>query len=113
MTSLRHRFPGANDGWARFDGPAGTQVVDKWAYTASPERQTRGLSGCLIVFVVVTIVSPFLLAILAAIGISQYQDYVKRSQQLQGWLRDPSTPHHVIGAIPSPGRDWSAHYDWT
>jgi cysteine desulfurase family protein (TIGR01976 family) len=28
FTSLRHRFPGAHDGWARFDGPAGTQVVD-------------------------------------------------------------------------------------
>ena len=98
---------------ALHDMVAGTQVVDKWAYTASPERQKRGLSGCLIVFVVVMIVSPFLLAILAAIGISQYQDYVKRSQQLQGWLRHPSTPHHVIGAMPSPGRDWPAHYDWT
>ena len=26
--SLRHRFPGVRDGWARFDGPAGTQMVD-------------------------------------------------------------------------------------
>lgn len=25
---LRHRFPGLADGWARFDGPAGTQAVD-------------------------------------------------------------------------------------
>lgn len=25
---LRSRFPGLADGWARFDGPAGTQVVD-------------------------------------------------------------------------------------
>lgn len=32
MTDLRHRFPaiteGVHAGWARFDGPAGTQVVD-------------------------------------------------------------------------------------
>ena len=32
LTSLRHRFPGVNagahSGWARFDGPAGTQAVD-------------------------------------------------------------------------------------
>ncbi|MGA0064108.1 MAG: cysteine desulfurase-like protein [Ilumatobacteraceae bacterium] len=28
MTSLRHRFPGAAGDWARFDGPAGTQMVD-------------------------------------------------------------------------------------
>lgn len=27
-TSLRHRFPGVSDGWARFDAPAGTQMVD-------------------------------------------------------------------------------------
>ncbi len=27
-TSLRHRFPGLGDDWARFDGPAGTQMVD-------------------------------------------------------------------------------------
>lgn len=26
--SLRHRFPGLRDDWARFDGPAGTQMVD-------------------------------------------------------------------------------------
>ncbi len=26
--SLRHRFPGIDDDWARFDGPAGTQMVD-------------------------------------------------------------------------------------
>jgi len=25
---MRHRFPGLADGWARFDGPAGTQMVD-------------------------------------------------------------------------------------
>ena len=28
LTDIRHRFPGLADGWARFDGPAGTQVVD-------------------------------------------------------------------------------------
>lgn len=27
-TSLRHRFPGVANGWARFDAPAGTQMVD-------------------------------------------------------------------------------------
>jgi len=25
---IRHRFPGVGNGWARFDGPAGTQMVD-------------------------------------------------------------------------------------
>src|SRR5215218_10698040 len=26
--AMRRRFPGVRDGWARFDGPAGTQMVD-------------------------------------------------------------------------------------
>ena len=28
MTSIAARFPGLANGWARFDGPAGTQMVD-------------------------------------------------------------------------------------
>jgi cysteine desulfurase family protein (TIGR01976 family) len=28
ILALRDRFPGVRDGWARFDGPAGTQMVD-------------------------------------------------------------------------------------
>lgn len=44
-TSLRHRFPGANNGWARFDGPAGTQVVDT-AITAMTNWLSDGSNGC-------------------------------------------------------------------
>jgi cysteine desulfurase family protein (TIGR01976 family) len=44
-TSLRHRFPGVSDGWARFDGPAGTQVVDA-AITAMTTWLTDGSNGC-------------------------------------------------------------------
>jgi len=98
---------------ALHDMVAGTLVVDKWAYTDSPERQKRSLSGCLIVFVVVLILAPFLIAILAAIAISQYQDYVKRSQQLQGLLPESSTPFQVADRIPASARAWSTHYDWT
>src|SRR5215210_3095696 len=28
LPALRDRFPGLRDGWARLDGPAGTQMVD-------------------------------------------------------------------------------------
>ena len=28
LPALRGRFPGLHDGWARLDGPAGTQMVD-------------------------------------------------------------------------------------
>lgn len=45
VPSLRHRFPGAGDGWARFDGPSGTQVVDS-AITAMTTWLTDGSNGC-------------------------------------------------------------------
>lgn len=38
---VRPRFPGLANGWARFDGPAGTQVVDT-AIDASAEWQRSG-----------------------------------------------------------------------
>ena len=45
MLDLRHRFPaiteGANAAWARFDGPAGTQVVDS-AIHATTQWQRSG-----------------------------------------------------------------------
>lgn len=45
VASMRHRFPGVQDGWARFDGPAGTQVVDT-AITAMTQWLTDGRNGC-------------------------------------------------------------------
>lgn len=41
MTSLRHRFPGIGAEWARFDGPAGTQMVDS-AITAMSAWMASG-----------------------------------------------------------------------
>ena len=69
---------------ALHDMVVSTLVVDKWAYTGNPERQQRGTSGCLIVFIVVLVGSLFIVPILAAIAISQYQDYVIRSQVSEG-----------------------------
>ena len=65
---------------ALHDIVAGTLVVDQWAYTEFPERQKRELSGCLIAFLVGMLFIPFMVAMLAAIAISQYQDYVVRAQ---------------------------------
>ncbi len=39
--SLRHRFPGIRPDWSRFDGPAGTQMVDS-AITAMSEWMASG-----------------------------------------------------------------------
>ena len=44
-TSLRHRFPGVRDGWARFDGPAGTQMVDV-SIQAMTDWMASGLNNC-------------------------------------------------------------------
>ena len=41
LTDISSRFPGLADGWARFDGPAGTQVVDS-AIDAAAEWQRSG-----------------------------------------------------------------------
>ncbi|MDG2429064.1 MAG: cysteine desulfurase-like protein [Acidimicrobiales bacterium] len=41
LHDIRNRFPGINDQWARFDGPAGTQVVDA-AIEAAADWQRSG-----------------------------------------------------------------------
>ncbi|MEE3275636.1 MAG: cysteine desulfurase-like protein [Actinomycetota bacterium] len=41
LDDIRHRFPGLADGWARFDGPAGTQVLDA-AIDAMADWQRSG-----------------------------------------------------------------------
>jgi cysteine desulfurase family protein (TIGR01976 family) len=41
LDDIRHRFPGLGDGWARFDGPAGTQVLDT-AIDAMADWQRSG-----------------------------------------------------------------------
>jgi uncharacterized RDD family membrane protein YckC/Tfp pilus assembly major pilin PilA len=69
---------------ALHDMVANTLVVDRWAYTEFPERQQRSASGCLIAFLVVAIGFVPAVAILAAIAIPQYQDYVIRAQVSEG-----------------------------
>lgn len=66
---------------ALHDYVSATQVVDRWAYTAHPEKQTRNLHGCviaLLVFMGVMILMA-VLGILAAIAIPAYQDYRERA----------------------------------
>ena len=41
---MRDRFPGVRDGWARFDGPAGTQMVDT-AITAMRDHLEGGANA--------------------------------------------------------------------
>lgn len=97
---------------ALHDMVASTLVVDKWAYTEFPDRQKRGLSGCLVVFLLVMLMVP-ILAIFAAIAISQYQDYVKRAQQAQGLVPESSAPHVASAAGSAAQADWTRRYDWS
>ena len=64
---------------ALHDYMASTLVVDRWAYTRFPERQQRGLSGCLIVFMVFIIGSLLMIPILIAVAVSQFQEFQRRA----------------------------------
>lgn len=64
---------------ALHDMVAGTLVVDRWAYTDQPQRQSQ-TSGCLVALMIVVLGIVPVIAILAAIAIPQYQVYVQRSQ---------------------------------
>ena len=97
---------------ALHDMVASTLVVDKWAYTEFPDRQKRGMSGCLVVFLIAMLMVP-ILAILAAIAISQYQDYARRAQQAQGSVPEISTPTVASATPRATQADWSRHYVWS
>jgi uncharacterized RDD family membrane protein YckC len=64
---------------ALHDYLASTLVVDRWAYTRFPERQQRGLSGCLVLFIVMIVGMLVLIPILVAVAIAQYSEYVRRA----------------------------------
>ena len=53
---------------ALHDMVAGTLVVDRWAYTAEPERQDRSLSGCgvAVLLVMVLVFLAMVVAVVAA-----------------------------------------------
>ena len=70
---------------ALHDLVAGTLVVDRWAFSEHPERQTRGPTGCLIAFGVVMALMVLLavVAIVAAISLPAYQHYLARTQFAQ------------------------------
>ncbi len=64
---------------ALHDIAAGTLVVDRWAYTDTPERQQRHLSLLVVLLGLLLLILP-VIAIVAAIAIPQYQQYVVRAR---------------------------------
>jgi uncharacterized RDD family membrane protein YckC len=66
---------------ALHDYVSATQVVDRWAYTAFPEKQSRNLHGCVIALLIFmgAMILIAVLGIVAAIAIPAYQDYRERA----------------------------------
>lgn len=98
---------------ALHDLVAGTLVVDKWAFTPYPDRQQRGLGGCVIVFLVfVAFCGIAMLGIMAAIAIPAYQEYVERARNRGAQLAPPMlqvpAAHSANLALPGNGRLWLA-----
>lgn len=61
------------------DMVAGTLVVDKWAYTAHPDRQREGLGTVAIVIIALSVLAMIgYFAFVAAIAGGAYQDYLQR-----------------------------------
>jgi uncharacterized RDD family membrane protein YckC len=98
---------------ALHDFVASTLVVDKWAYTPHPERQQRGLGGCVIVFLVFIVFGGIaMIGIMAAVAIPAYQDYVERSRsrgaQLAPPIQQPPDAVMAKAVLPGGGRVWFA-----
>ena len=85
-----------------------TLVVDRWAYTDTPERQQRHIGLLPILLALVMLFIP-VLGILAAIAIPAYQDYTVRAKvamAIDGTadLRQPILDFHAeSGACPENG----------
>jgi len=65
---------------ALHDMVANTLVTDRWAFTEHPDRQNTQTSGCLIALLIGVFLIVPVIAILAAIAIPAYQNYIERSQ---------------------------------
>lgn len=62
------------------DMVAGTLVADRWAWTATPERQRRELGAVTIIVLVLGLgLMLIYLAVILAIALPAYQDYVQRA----------------------------------
>lgn len=69
---------------ALHDMVADTLVVDRWAWTDRPDLQRRGFGGCLVAIILGAVLGLVaVVAILAAIAIPAYNDYVQRSKVMQ------------------------------
>ncbi|MDQ3287830.1 MAG: RDD family protein [Pseudomonadota bacterium] len=82
---------------ALHDMAAGTLVVDRWAYTETPERQQRHIGALAVILALVLLAVP-IMGILAAIAIPAYQDYTMRARAATALVQ--------AGALQEPVRQF-------
>lgn len=87
------------------DRIAGTQVVDQYAYSATPEKQRRGDTGCLDIGLAAGAILAvlFWLAMVAAISIPAYHDYQRRAALARELASAEPIKARVLAAIESDG----------
>jgi uncharacterized RDD family membrane protein YckC/type II secretory pathway pseudopilin PulG len=90
---------------ALHDIVVGTRVVDKWAYTEFPERQQRGLSGCLVAFMIGIglMILLAVLGIVAAIAIPAYHGYSERAKVIEAIGNAGAVKVEVAVAVEASG----------
>ena len=94
---------------ALHDVVAKTLVVDRWAFTAHPERQQQGMSGCLMVFVAAVVLAIPAMGILAAIALPAYKQYATRAggplAQMMALRGEVERIYEEEGRCPVNGED--------
>ncbi|MFK2876576.1 RDD family protein [Rhodanobacter hydrolyticus] len=89
---------------ALHDMVASTLVTDRWAFTDHPERQNRQTSGCLIVLLIGVLLIVPVIAILAAIAIPSYQNYLQRAQVVTAIAQAEPLEAQVVQAWQTNGK---------
>ncbi|MBD8898215.1 RDD family protein [Rhodanobacter sp. DHG33] len=89
---------------ALHDMVASTLVTDRWAFTDHPERQNRQSSGCLILLVVGVFLIVPVIAILAAIAIPSYQNYLQRAEVVNAIAQAEPLKAQVVEAWQTSGK---------
>lgn len=87
------------------DRLAGTQVVDQYAYTDTPEKQRSPQTGCLDIGLAVGAILfvLFWIGMIAAISIPAYQQYLQRAKLAEAIQSAEPIKQRIVAAIEAEG----------
>lgn len=87
------------------DRLAGTQVVDQYAYTDTPEKQRSPQTGCLDIGLAVGAILfvLFWVGMIAAISIPAYQQYLQRAKLAEAIQTAEPVKQRILAAIEADG----------